>query len=115
MDAHALRKQGWTFSAIARHLVRQRLTGVSTAASPHSLRWTSCTAGLISGVPLRDLRYALRHADARTTIGYDTARANLDRHSAHSVAAYLAGMTMGKTTSVDAHCMRRPTSPAAGQ
>ena len=127
--AHALRKQGWTISAIARHLdhdcktirayltgervagqqarsaedplgpsigdLRQRLTGVSTAASPHSLRRTSCTAGLINRVPLRDMQYALRHADARTTIGYDMARANLDRHSAHSVAAYLAGMAMG--------------------
>ena len=72
-----------------------RLAGVSTTASPHALRRTFCTAGLISGVPLRDMPYAMRHADARTTIRYDMARANLDRHAAHSVAAYLAGMAMG--------------------
>ena len=63
------------------------LAGVSTKASPHALRRTFCTAGLISGVPLRDMQYAMRHADARTTIRYDMARANLDRHAAHSVAA----------------------------
>ncbi len=32
-----------------------------------------------------DMQYAMRHADAR---------ANLDRHAAHSVAAYLAGMAV---------------------
>jgi integrase/recombinase XerD len=40
------------------------------------------------------MQYAMRHADARTTIRYDMARANLDRHAAHSVAAYLAGMAI---------------------
>ncbi len=69
--------------------------GVSSPASPHTLRRTFCTAGLISGVPLRDMQYAMRHAEARTTIRYDMARANLDRHAAHSVAAYLAGMAIG--------------------
>lgn len=44
---------------------------------------------MISGVPLRDMQYAMRQADARTTIRYDMARAKLDRHAAHSVAAYL--------------------------
>jgi len=69
--------------------------GVTSPASPHTLRSTFCTAGLISGVPLRDMQSAMRHADARTTIRYDMARANLDRHAAHSVAAYLAGMAIG--------------------
>lgn len=72
-----------------------RLAGVTTAVSPHALRRTFCTAGLLSGVPLRDMQYAMRHADARTTIRYDMARANLDRHAAHNVAAYLAGMAVG--------------------
>jgi integrase/recombinase XerD len=72
-----------------------REAGVISPASPHTLRRTFCTAGLISGVPLRDMQYAMRHADARTTIRYDMARANLDRHAAHSVAAYLAGMAIG--------------------
>jgi len=69
--------------------------GISHPVSAHTLRRTFCTAGLISGVPLRDMQYAMRHADARTTIRYDMARTNLDRHAAHSVAAYLAGMAMG--------------------
>ena len=69
--------------------------GLTTPVSPHGLRRTFCTAGLIAGVPLRDMQYAMRHADARTTTRYDMARANLDRHAAHAVAAYLAGMTSG--------------------
>jgi integrase/recombinase XerD len=85
-----------TRGAASRLLARVvRAAGVTTPASPHSLRRTLCTAGLISGVPLRDMQYAMRHADARTTIRYDMARSNLDRHAAHSVAAYLAGMAIG--------------------
>lgn len=41
------------------------------------------------------MQYAMRHADSRTTMRYDIARANLDRHAAHPVAAYLAGMALG--------------------
>ena len=70
-----------------------RTAGLSQQLSPHTLRRTFCTAGLISGVPLRDMQYAMRHADSRTTLRYDMARANLDRHAAHAVAAYLAGMS----------------------
>ena len=70
-----------------------RDAGLTQHLSPHTLRRTFCTAGLISGVPLRDMQYAMRHADSRTTLRYDMARANLDRHAAHAVAAYLAGMS----------------------
>ena len=56
-------------------------------------RFTFCTAGLLINVPLRDMQLAMRHADSRTTLRYDMARANLDRHAAHAVAAYLAGMS----------------------
>lgn len=82
--------------SVAARLTRlARTAGLTTAVSPHSLRRTFCTAGLIAGVPLRDMQYAMRHADARTTTRYDMARANLDRHAAHAVAAYLAGMANG--------------------
>ena len=37
----------------------------------------------------------LGHSDSRTTLRYDMSRANLDRHAAHPVAAYLAGMAIG--------------------
>jgi integrase/recombinase XerD len=70
-----------------------RLAGLTQHLTPHALRRTFCTAGLVSGVPLRDMQYAMWHADSRTTLRYDMARANLDRHAAHAVAAYLAGMS----------------------
>jgi hypothetical protein len=41
------------------------------------------------------MQYPMRQTDARTTMRYDMARANLDRHAAHSVAAHLAGMAVG--------------------
>ena len=72
-----------------------RTIGLEHPISPHSLRRTFCTAGLVSGVPLRDMQYAMRHSDSRTTLRYDMSRANLDRHAAHPVAAYLAGMAVG--------------------
>ena len=44
-----------------------------------------------AGVPLRDVQEAASHADPRTTMRYDRARASLDRHATYVVAAYLAG------------------------
>jgi len=83
-------------ASVADRITRLAATaGLTTPVSPHGLRRTFCTAGLIAGVPLRDMQYAMRHADARTTTRYDMARANLDRHAAHAVAAYLAGMASG--------------------
>jgi integrase/recombinase XerD len=64
-----------------------KVIGLEHPISPHSLRRTFCTAGRISGAPLRDMQYAMRHADSRTTLRYDMSRANLDRHAAHPVAA----------------------------
>jgi integrase/recombinase XerD len=72
-----------------------RAAGVTRPISPHGLRRTFCTTGLITGVGIRDMQYAMRHADPRTTLRYDTAKSNLDRHAAHSIAAYLAGMSTG--------------------
>ena len=43
-----------------------RDAGLSQQLSPHTLRRTFCTAGLVSGVPLRDMQYGMRHADSRT-------------------------------------------------
>ena len=37
------------------------------------------------------LQEATSHADPRTTVRYDRARASLDRHATYVVAAYLAG------------------------
>jgi site-specific recombinase XerD len=92
LNTHGQRFSRGTAAARLRRLARA--AGIHEAWSPHSLRRTFCTAGLISGVPLRDMQYAMRHADSRTTLRYDMARANLDRHAAHAVAAYLAGMSV---------------------
>jgi len=80
----------------ARALTRvAHAAGIAHPISPHGLRRTFCTTGLVAGISIRDMQYAMRHADPRTTLRYDMAKANLDRHAAHAVAAYLAGMSTG--------------------
>jgi dihydrofolate reductase len=54
------------------------------------------------------MQYATRHADASTTMRNDMARANLDRHAAHSVAAFLAGMAIWLTPTAGRSCARSP-------
>jgi hypothetical protein len=49
------------------------------------------TTSLDAGVSLRDVQEAASHADSRTTMRYDRARASLDRHATYIVAAYIAG------------------------
>jgi Phage integrase family len=46
----------------------------------HMLRRTFVTTMLDAGVDLRDVQITARHADPRTTMRYDRARTNLDRH-----------------------------------
>jgi integrase/recombinase XerD len=48
---------------------------------------------LDAGVCLRDVQIAARHADPRTTMRYDRARKNLDRHPNYILAAYMASGT----------------------
>jgi integrase/recombinase XerD len=64
--------------------------GIRKPVGPHTLRHAFITAALDAGVPLRDVQEAASHADPRTTIRYDRARGNLDRHATYIVAAYLA-------------------------
>jgi integrase/recombinase XerD len=63
---------------------RSRLQPLSRTGKPLSTR-------LDAGVPLRDVQEAASHADPRTTMRYDRARASLDRHATYIVAAYVAG------------------------
>jgi integrase/recombinase XerD len=65
--------------------------GIGKQVGPHTLRHAFITAALDAGVPLRDVQEAASHADPRTTMRYDRARASLDRHATYIVAAYLAG------------------------
>jgi len=44
-------------------------------------------------VDLRDVQIAARHADPRTTMRYDRARENLDRHPIYILAAFMASGT----------------------
>ena len=46
-----------------------------------------------AGVDLRDVQIAARHADPRTTMRYDRARQNLDRHPNYILAAFMASST----------------------
>jgi integrase/recombinase XerD len=83
-----------------RHAATRRLRRLAQTAgvritSPHPpmLRHTFLTTMLDAGVDLRDVQIAARHADPRTTMSYDRARKNLDRHPNYILAAYMASGT----------------------
>ena len=83
-----------------RHCATRRLRNLADRAGvrlprmhPHMLRHTFVTTMLDAGVDLRDVQIAARHADPRTTMRYDRARKNLDRHPNYILAAYMASGT----------------------
>ncbi|MER6666657.1 tyrosine-type recombinase/integrase [Amycolatopsis japonica] len=83
-----------------RHCATRRLRALADASvvrlprmHPHMLRHTFVTTMLDAGVDLRDVQIAARHADPRTTMRYDRARKNLDRHPNYILAAYMASAT----------------------
>src|SRR5262245_11065275 len=83
-----------------RHGASRRLKRLSQQAGvtttrmhPHMLRHTFVTTMLDAGVDLRDVQIAARHADPRTTMRYDRARKNLDRHPNYILAAFMASGT----------------------
>jgi site-specific recombinase XerD len=83
-----------------RHCATRRLRRLAHIAGvhlprmhPHMLRHTFVTTMLDAGVDLRDVQIAARHADPRTTMRYDRARKNLDRHPNYILAAYMASGT----------------------
>ena len=85
MDRHAATRRLRALALVA---------GVSTdRMHPHMLRHTFVTTMLDAGVDLRDVQIAARHADPRTTMRYDRARTNLDRHPNYILAAYMASAT----------------------
>jgi integrase/recombinase XerD len=85
MDRHAAIRR-------LRHLARHAGVRI-TRPHPHMLRHTFVTTMLDAGVGLRDVQIAARHADPRTTMRYDRARQNLDRHPNYILAAYMASGT----------------------
>ncbi|WP_343446315.1 tyrosine-type recombinase/integrase [Micromonospora schwarzwaldensis] len=83
-----------------RHAATRRLKHLAHIAGirmprmhPHMLRHTLVTTMLDAGVSLLDVQIAARHADPRTTMRYDRARKNLDRHPNYILAAYMASGT----------------------
>ena len=83
-----------------RHCATRRLHRIAEAGGvhaarmhPHMLRHTFVTTMLDAGVDLRDVQIAARHADPRTTMRYDRARKNLDRHPNYILAAFMASGT----------------------
>jgi site-specific recombinase XerD len=87
-------------SRMDRHAATRRLRRLAEASGmhmprlhPHMLRHTFVTTMLDAGVDLRDVQIAARHADPRTTMRYDRARKNLDRHPNYVLAAFMASGT----------------------
>jgi integrase/recombinase XerD len=85
---------------VDRHAATRRLRHLATTAGihvtrarPYMLRHTFVMTMLDAGVDLRDVQIAARHADPRTTMRYDRARQNLDRHPNYILAAYMASGT----------------------
>jgi hypothetical protein len=70
---------------------RQALAGFLAGYTGLTLRHAFITAALDAGRPPADVQEAASHADPRTTIRYDRARACLDRHAIYIVAASAAG------------------------
>jgi site-specific recombinase XerD len=85
MDRHAATRR-------LRHLAEAAGIQIARAHS-HMLRHTYVTTMLDAGADLRDVQIAARHADPRTTMRYDRARQNLDRHPNYILAAYMASGT----------------------
>jgi integrase/recombinase XerD len=59
---------------------------ITKPISPNILRHAFITAALDAGVVPRDIQEAASHADPRTTMGYERARASLDRHATYIAA-----------------------------
>jgi integrase/recombinase XerD len=83
-----------------RHAATRRLHRLAESAGiqvirahPNMLRHTFVATMLDAGVDLRDVQIAARHADPRTTMRYDRARQNLDRHPNYILAAFMASGT----------------------
>ena len=63
------RMQRHNAAAIITRLARR--VGVTRRVTPHALRRSYITIGLLQGVPLREMQRAARHANADTTVAYD--------------------------------------------
>jgi integrase len=106
-----------TGNRMDRHCATRRLRALATTAGvaalrmhPHMLHRTYVTTMLDAGVDLRDVQIAARHADPRTTMRYDRARNNLDRHANYILAAFTAARDLKPHPAVLPRL--RPTGPS---
>jgi hypothetical protein len=72
--------------------VGTRVTGIQCHPEARE-RVGEAVAKVHASVDLRDTQIAARHADPRTTMRYDRARTNLDRHPNYNLAAYMSSAT----------------------
>jgi len=88
-------------SFLAHHLDRRHPTSTHAMHGNRSLpegrtrsplRHTFVTT-MLDGVDLRDMQIAARHADPRTTMRYERAGKNLDRHRNDILAGYMTSGT----------------------
>lgn len=79
---------------VARHAGGD-LADLAPRLSPHWLRRAYGTDLLDAGVPVRDVQYAMGHADPRTTERYDRGRLRPDRHPTYRRAAQLSAREDG--------------------
>jgi len=70
---------------------RSELAAIDPHVRPHDLRHTFATQALAAGVSLRDVQYALGHADPRTTERYDAQRRAVQGDASAAVADAVAG------------------------
>jgi len=56
------------------------LAGITHRATPHALRRSFITVGLLQGVLLREMQCAARHIKADTTVGYDQSERSFHRN-----------------------------------
>ena len=91
LNSHSTRMDRHAATRRLRHLADSADIQVTTA-HPHMLPHTFITTMLDAGVGLRNVQIA-RHADPRTTMRYDRARQNLDRHPNYILAANIASGT----------------------
>lgn len=64
---------------------------VTRRVTPHALRRSHITIGLLQGVPLREMQRAARHSKADTTVGYDQSDRSFHRDPTFIPMAATAG------------------------
>ena len=90
---HLRQRQRRTNEDESLHLAAPRLEVFDAVDKP-------LTTSFDAGVDLRDVQIAARHADPRTTMRYDRARKNLDRHPNYILAAYMASGSLTAAVSL---------------